>query len=597
MNWTPHPLCPIPQPVRRAEDGRGVFRLGEKEVILDAQGLREYWVKREERILRAEKDPLWHGFELDHWKDADELLEKRNVVCIFGGNRAGKSEFCLKRAMRIMAQCDNVNVLLLHNNELASKQHHQKVAWKYMPNEWRVVTRKQGGNINYDPKNGFSDNIFVTPIGGTCIFGNYGQALEKYEGLEFDLIVADENLPLKWYMGLLRGLATRGGKMMWPFTPIYGMTPAIQEVAGGAKTLRSLPVDPDILSPDERHVTDCPVGHMPYVAENGSVLIMYFHSSMNPFGGYVNLKALYGSKDKTEKERRFYGFARKLTRVAFPKFSSHHIVDAYKLMWLTRGVSLGGWTPEALAIIEKEGENAGKMVDDGVDRVRRPSVTRYHIADPAGARNMFQIWVAVDEYGRHFVYREWPDMARYGAWAVPSEDSKRWDGDPGPAQPTLGFGVEAYRDLIWELERKGTDNEEEIFERFMDPRSGAAQSIAEKDGGMSLMDRFADMGMFFEPAPGLPENDGIYGNQEGVQGINDLLFYEETKPVVALFNEAKLFISSDCGNVIWALKNYTGNDGAKAACKDPIDCLRYMATSKLEYVDPKALLGMGGGHY
>lgn len=582
LQWTTHPVWPVPSPIGRREDGRGVFRLGGRDVVLSAEDLRELWVKREEKIRKEKEDPLRFGYEPPHWKDADRLREETKILCIFGGNRASKTEYCLKRAMGgYLAARDGVNVLFLQNNELSSKQLHQKVAWKYMPNEWRNLRRGQDGNIKYDPKNGFSDNIFTTPIGGTAIFGNYGQDLEKYEGLEFDLIVADENLPIKWYTALLRGLATRGGSLLWAFTPIDGMTPAIAEVAGGAVTRASRPVDPDLLSATERHVDDCPPGEMPYIAEKGNVRVIYFHSVLNPFGGYENLKALYGKADKQVRERRFYGFARRMVRVMFPRFCAHHVIPAAKL--------------------------EAEVLKDG-------KVTRYHVADPAGARNMFQIWVAVDAEGRHFVHREWPDVERFGEWAVQSEDANRWDGDPGPAQPTLGYGVVDYKRLILTEEGNRWTAEgwemcgEEIAERFMDPRSGAAQSVAERDGGASLMDRFEEEqvtraglvdgpSLVFLPAPGLPENEGINGNQEGVQGINDLLAFDPEKPIEPMWNEPKLFISDRCGNVIWALQNYTGHDGSKAACKDPIDVLRYMATSKLEHVPAGSGQRKAGGYY
>ncbi len=579
MNWTPHPIYPIPEGIGRSRDGRGIFRLEGKEVLMGVEELRRYYTIREERIRQAKEDPLNHGFELAHWADADALLREKKVLCIFGGNRAGKTEYGCKRAMQMLSEKDNANVLFLQNNELSSVQLHQRTVWKYFPPEWRALKKSSGGNIRFDPKTGFSDNIFTTPIGGTAIFGNYGQELDKYEGLEFDLIVADENLPLEWYKGLLRGLATRGGSLIWLFTPIDGMTPAISEVAGGAVTRTSRPVDPDLLDPAERHVLDCPEGEMPYIAEKGNIRIIYFHSILNPFGGYVNLKELYGRAEKSVRERRFYGYARKTVRVLFPKFCQHHIV------------------PE-----ERMAEQLKKKI------------TRYHVADPAGARNMFMLWCAVDPEGRHYIYREWPDVPRYGEWAVQSEDARRWDGDTGPAQPSLGHGVVDYKRLILTEEgnvfgEKGWEmTGEHIWERRVDPRSGAAQSVSERDGGASLIDRFEDEqvtsrgivdgpSLIFIPAPGLPENEGIHGNQEGITGINDLLAFDETQPITPLINEPKLYISDACENLIWALQNYTGHDGSKAACKDPIDCLRYLVTSDLDYLDDQTLGARGGGYY
>jgi hypothetical protein len=205
---------------------------------------------------------------------------------------------------------------------------------------------------------------------------------------------------------------------------------------------------------------------------------------------------------------------------------------------------------------------------------------------------MFQLWLAVDGQGRHYIYREWPDMERFGEWATIDEAGKKWDGAPGPAQPTLGYGVADYKRIIAEEE-----DGEPIWIRYIDPRSGAAVSVAENTGGISMIDRFLEdqcdstgkitgPGMEFVPAPGLRES-------EGESAINDLLAYDKTQPITPLFNEPHLFVSARCRNLIWALQNYTGNDGEKAACKDPIDCLRYLATAKCEHVPVGHLAGFG----
>jgi hypothetical protein len=94
----------------------------------------------------------------------------------------------------------------------------------------------------------------------------------------------------------------------------------------------------------------------------------------------------------------------------------------------------------------------------------------------------------------------------------------------------------------------------------------------------------------FHAAAGLRED-------EGIRVIQDLLSYDRKRPITALVNEPKLYVTSNCANTIWALKNYTGHDGEKAACKDPVDCLRYMATAKLEYLDPAREISRGGGAY
>jgi len=67
---------------------------------------------------------------------------------------------------------------------------------------------------------------------------------------------------------------------------------------------------------------------------------------------------------------------------------------------------------------------------------------------------------------------------------------------------------------------------------------------------------------------------------------------------LSTFNHPNLYICEDCRNIIFALNTWTGNDGQKGACKDPVDVVRYYFLKKLEYVDP-AYEGFvaGGGCY
>jgi hypothetical protein len=523
--------------------------------------------KREEAIKREETDPYRFGMVLPPWRDAISLLNECMLLAVFGGNRASKTEFGAYIGVDKLVMKAGANVLWLHESEQTSVDVQQIAVQKYLPAEWKNLKKGAVTNVSYTRKNGFSDNKFVLPNRSVGKFGSYKQDIADYEGLEYDLIIADENLPLYWLRTLLVRLATRQGKFIWSFTPIRGVTPAVKELTEGAKTLESRPAE--LLEQDRVHVPDCPAGHMPYVQKSiyPDTRLIYFHSIMNPYGGYETLKKILTGMERADRERRGYGYARNTVQTLFPQFSSINVIEADKV-------------PER--------------------------VTRYQFADPAGARNMFMIWVAVDEHGRHFIYREWPDVKRYGEWALPSEDNRKWDGIPGPAQPTLGFGVAEYKRMILEEEGNKYDGTwdycgEKIEQRFMDPRSGKSQSIAETTHGSSLMDRMVDEqfderkqmvgpSMDFTPAPGLQEGEGFHA-------INDLLSYDRNQPITAFVNEPKLYVVKACFNTIWALKNYTSNDGEKAACKDPIDDVRYMATAKLQYLDPERVRHSGGGSY
>jgi hypothetical protein len=587
--------------------------------------------KQREELIRLEAaDPYRFGMVLECWKDADGLLygETSNfkaeprpgnqtsgklqsssckdeggvagvsaaprdvarsgetwkpdggcmVLAIFGGNRASKTEYCCRKGVEVLVEKANANALFLHESEQTSVEIQQKTVFKYLPMEWRQARKGQVTNISYSRKNGFSDNKFVFPNGSVGVFGSYKQDVGDYEGLEYDVIVADEDLPLAWLETLKIRLATRNGKFLWGFTPIRGITPAVKTLVDGAVTVRSRPVDPDLLDPEKVHVDDCPAGHMPYVQRSAQpkTSIIYFHSDLNPFGGYETLKEILQGYDEENRKRRGYGWARNSIQTLFPQFSAVHIIEESQV-------------PREL--------------------------TRYHIMDPASARNMFQIWWGVDKRGYSYIYREWPSESEFGPWAEPSEDSKRWDGTAGPAQPTLGWGVVDYKRMILKAEgNKWSDGAtrtgqlgwelcgEQIEARYIDPRSGKAAAITEEEGGSSLIDRFLDdqvnarTGVVEGPSMDFLQAKGLHMD-EGIQAINDLLRYDKRQAVTAFVNEPRLYVSSSCTNVIWALKNYTGHDGEKAACKDPVDCLRYGATEKLEYLEPGRVMSVGGGSY
>lgn len=532
-------------------------------------GVVDVFRQRREAIERERADPYRYGWRPDCWKDADELLAEVVLLAIFGGNRSSKTTYGAYSGVRKLVEKPGSIVLWLHESGPTSIDVQQKEVFKFLPPEWKRLRKTNVTNISYSQKNGFTENKFVLPNGSMGVFGSYKQDIGDYEGLEFDQINADEGLPLNWLRTLLFRLATRAGKMIWSYTPLHGITPAVKEVVEGATTVQSLPAE--LLPADQVHVPDCPAGHMPYIQTSTwpRAKIIYFHSKMNPFGGYATIKQLLEPLDRTQVERRAYGYARNTIRTLFPLFGAHNIIRAAQV-------------PAKL--------------------------TRYLLADPASARNMFLTWWGVDARGHVYIYREWPDEIRHGAWAEASEVARLFDGQAGPAQPTLGYGVTDYKRLImeeeghhWDLQTGWRLDGETIEQRLMDSRAGRQQSIADNEGGSALFDRFREehvdrAGLVDGPmvdfiaAPGLNEDTGI-------MAINDLLAYNPQQPITAHLNEPRLHIVETCTQTIWALKNYTKHDGEKAACKDPIDNLRYGATAQLYWNDANAVISRGGGSY
>lgn len=531
-----------------------------------------------QHVTLMENDPLRHGYEPECWADADKCVEETLLTCLFGGGGSSKSRFMARTGVRKMLKKPGAKVLWLHEAQQPSIIVQQAFVYDFIPGEYKRMKQRKSDRttkINYSRGTGFlagQHHLFVMPNGSMGVFGFYNQDIKVCESHGWDLVLADENLPLGWLKTLLYRLPRCNGKMIWGYSPIYGITPAIKEVVAGAQILKTLP-DDDLLPPNKVHVAGCPPGHMPYLQKGiyCDSKIMYFFTRMNPWSGYqMQKKVAKEAKSTVEDiERRFYGWSRDTIGKQFPKFGAWNIVSK---------------VPQEL--------------------------TRYVVMDPGPGKNAFIIWVGVDRYRRHWVYREWPDVPTYGEWAVASDNAKRFDGDPGPAQVPLGKGVRGYKEIMlkaegntWTGQAWDGTNAEKIFIRYGDPRAFADPAGVEEGEGSALFDRFREVqvpedksqpigpSMDFMPAPG-------FHIERGIEMINDLLDkYNPQEPVTAQLNEPGLYIHEGCKSLIWAMHNWTWRDGEKGASKDPIDDLRYMATADLQYHDPKMKVSYGGGSY
>jgi phage terminase large subunit-like protein len=486
---------------------------------------------REDKILAEKLDPYRHGFEPEHWKKADELLKNKQEILVLGGNRAGKTEWMAKRVIQTLINKDNAMVWCLHTTQKSSIQMQQNVVWKYMPPELKNCKKTKVTNIAYSQKNGFSEESFILPNGSQCVFMNYAQKRDVIEGGECDLIWCDELVPMDWVETLRYRIVTRRGKLAITFTPISGYSQVVKDFVAGCTFKEWLPAT--ILDPNVSYVGGVPKGHMPFVAHahRNNASVLWFHSQLNPYNPFDELVKTLDGKNLYEKKIRAYGWADNTVGNQFPRFSDTHIIDSKD--------------------VPAEGTN-------------------YMVVDPAGARNWFMIWARKGNDGNLYVYREFPDIS-YGEWALPSEKP---DGKEGMAQRNgAGMGIDDYKKLIRTLE-----GDEEIMERYIDPRAGATQAVG-RDGGTSIIELLdgGEEPMYFSPAAGI-------GIDQGVAMINDLIAWNQQEPLSPI-NQPKLFVTKDCQNLIYCLKEWTGADGDKGPTKDPIDCLRYLVVMQPEYID------------
>jgi phage terminase large subunit-like protein len=462
---------------------------------------------------------------------------------------SGKTEYAAKRMAQAFVGTDlngqapswvkerynkrNIRIWCFHTNHMTSVSAQQNVFYKYLPPEIRNIKRTNHTQISFSQKNGFSDNTAVY-MGNQIWFLNYAQDIKVVEGGEVDYVWCDELVPQNWLDTLRYRLVTRSGKLIVTFTPVQGYTQVVKEYINSAKVTatRKSPLLPN------NNVLTVPKGEMPYQAENlyGRHACIWYHTELNPYNNWERMKQELSGRSSHDIKIRAYGWADQTAGSEFPMFGDHNL-----------------WKGDAEEVI--------------------PDGSNYMAIDPAGARNWFMLWARVDKHGILWVYREWPDQS-YGEWALPSDKP---DGRAGPAQKAgAGRGVNEYTELIWSLETAG-DKREMIVDRWIDPRTAGTETIT-KDGGVTVLDLLsqADNPLIFTPSAALPI-------EERVLLINDLLSWDREKPMEKGVNHPKLMIHESCQNLIYSLKEWTGQDGQKGASKDPIDALGYMVVMQPIY--------------
>lgn len=624
-----HPVCPLPD--------EAWLRAHTNDELI------QYLLDRDEVIKGYQEDPLNKGWEPTTWKILDALCgfpwmedTKENrawslnvrrrlirqdaawrVLLLQGGNRGSKSEWASSRVMKLLLSAGGRRAWCCHQDLKMSRQYQQPLLYKFLPPSLKTEKgiKKQRTYIAYKEQTGFSDEHFNLHNGSDCSFRFYEQKIESIQGGELDVIWCDELVPASWIKELLARVSTRNGWLIISFTPVSGYTPTVKMFIDKAQpTVEStafiLPkdgreprLDLALLGEDPMKWlrADTPGNAIPSAgppvpegrefekvprimrcAADPARGVFFFHSFDNPFGNPVKLYENYATETEDGKKMRFYGVATKLAQNMFPKFNpAVHVVPRERIP--TKG-------------------------------------TRYQVVDPCSGRNYAMAWAIVDEIlsgTRISFYRNWPHQGAYvpgvgdlGPWAEPGD---KHDGDMGPAQRPLGWGLERYQQEIYRVEgrsdweqpaqtlprgaasgagRKRGDEDlqpdpvpmvrararrpdqgEDIYERIMDSRFGATPNQT-REGTTTLLEEFAEIGLHFIPASGSSTTD----DDEKVQWthlINNLLDYDVEKPVSA-HNQPRLLVSEDCDNIIFALQNWTGIDGKKGACKDFVDVVKYL---------------------
>ena len=339
---------------------------------------------------------------------------------------------------------------------------------------------------------------------------------------------------------------------------------------------------------------------------------MFFHTADNPFGNPRNVYAQMKAQPAWFILERFYGVAHREVTARFPRFGEIHIVK-----------------PEQ---VPAEGTN-------------------YLFMDPCGGgRNFALAYVRFCEDGSFYFYREWPSQTEeipgygvLGPWAENGNGKPgELDGRRGPGQRGIGLSLADYKkeiarmegwpeyarwlaggyaddnrteyDIVAQWNENGEGDEtrqrvltqrreggteaakaerprENIFERYIDSRFGNAEH-AVGDEVTTLIREFADLGLTFQPTSAEKRRS----IDEGITLVNAALAWDENKKV-EFTNRPRMYVSENCQNIIWALRNWTGADGQKGACKDFVDLVRYALLKRCTWVGEERWETTGGGHY
>lgn len=630
-----HPVCPLPDEawLRAHTREELIGFLLDRQSVIDAMRedpLRSGWEPATWRILDAlcgfpwmetdERPAYADGRTLREWslEVRRKLLRQEpplKVLLLNGGNRGGKSEWAASRVMRILLSREGRRAWAFHQDSAMSREYQQPLLYKYLPGELRTEKgiKRNPTYIAYKQQTGFSEDRFVLPNRGDCSFRNYEQDAKKIQGGELDVVWCDELVPATWVKELKARVATRNGWLLITFTPIEGYSATVKAFLDIAvptvlSVAFTLPKDGQAPRPDLAMAGEDPMawlraetkgnaiqaGQPPVPAGREFELVkrvmccpadrrqgvFFFHSFDNPFGNPTELYALYRNESAVGQKMRFYGEATKQTAAVLKFVPEIHIIPDDR--------------------IPKDGTN-------------------YQIVDPCSGRNWAMAWARVNRAPvgkRYFIYREWPCPGVYvpgvgdlGMWAEPGE---KLDGERGPAQVPLRWGLDRYKQEIarlegrrdWEMPvqaarelgrnddpdlqpdrepvrrgRRKPSEGEDVYERIMDSRYGATPNQT-REGTTTLLEECAEIGLDFVPASGGQSADDDTKVQ-WTHLINDLLSWDETKPLSSL-NQPRLLVAASCKNMIFALQNWTGQDGKHGACKDFVDLVKYLVLHDCE---------------
>lgn len=541
--------------------------------------LEAYLKLRKQLILDAEANPLANGYIPHIWTVLDQQIAELRAkfpkgvikLIIWGGHRSSKTRKASNYVLNDIVRNPGHRWWCCDSTEAMARTNQMRLLWEQMPEAWKNVPRDQVTDIRYSVSDGFPKNKFITPTASEVEFKFYSIDVKDLPGPEIDGIWGDELMPLDWVKFAMFRLVNRNGIFLLTFTPEFGWNETLQFFYEGAQVIEE--ADAPLLPRYDEEGRKIGCEKVPRImqCQDPAARIIFFHTSDNPFGNYPALVQELKGKSKDEIKIRAYGVATKSHAVAFPRFNrTAHVI-----------------TTAQFYSIQKES----------------PKGERYHLVDPCDGRFWFQIWVYCPRPDKWIIYRELPShghpkayiqgVGMPGPWALSGSSA---DGVKGPAQESKGWSLERYME---EIEHQ--EGDEQIVSRYIDSRY-ATSPKSERERMTTLIEQLSECGVdFLAMVAGKGRIIGADSNDGSVDLINSMLYYDvETEigkwsPDLGRLNEPQLQIVETCPNVIDSLGQWTGIDGQRGARKDPIDCIRGMVLSSVNFIGENQYTFQGGG--
>lgn len=599
-------------------------------------------VLRGEPVSEQDLEIVKKGTGLDWLEWRDKILAalglRRQVkeLLIMGANRSGKTDYAARTAVEISVRRKTDQTIGFQTIP-TGRDVQMKRIWHYMPLELKAknIANKRATSIHehisYTDANGFA-NSKITLLNGSAVrFISYKEDVNAaMEGMEKNRVWLDEEEPIAFVTAARGRVASVNGSVLLTFTPVKGYTPVVDDYLATAQVVRwrtayMLPKDGGEPCPwlelgltkdeydklDHYHaeengedpgvpearpenclkwilggeggeqdesVRERVFERMPRfaVCKNGEAAIIWFYGSDNPYGMPMEVikNACKNKNAKAEIKKRVYGIAEKMTGSMFPGFDKKkHVI--------------------------KKSELPKKLI-------------RCQIIDPAPDRNWFMLWVGYSpETKKYYVYREWPSgyeipgVGVPGEWAIVSDKKNGVnDGAKGDAQETFGLGFDHYKFEIARLE--GWRNFEawaegkDVLSEFPDRVDEIVEEWSEVDGVKEqIVLRVIDSRAAASRKTTAGENATLFEEVnrrvENLEPASGLPIAEGASVITDLIAADRLLIVEECVNTIFAMEHWTGKDGNKGACKDPIDCLRYCVLSGIDEYEAHYATEIGGG--